>query len=341
MEARRDALPDGAGALVRRGTILVTGGNSGIGFECVRRLAREQYRIIIASRDRAASAAAVERIKAETGNDGITEMGLDLGSLAAVRAFVREIEARDVALHALVCNAGLQTGRGLVLTPDGFERTFAVNHLGHFLLVNLVLRRLLANTPARVMIVASGVHDPKLRTGMPNPDIAHFDVLATTGGPRQNAFDGRLAYVNSKLCNLWFTYELVRRLEAAGLVSKERPLSVNAYEPGLVPGSGLAREYPPALRWIWLRVLPAVARVATRFTPTINSAAKAGGALARLVIDPALERISGKYFPSHARWGEAPSSEASYDEGRAAALWEASVRMTRLAPDESPLVRAA
>ena len=323
-----------------RGAILVTGGNSGIGFECVRRLARERWPILIASRDRAASTAAIARIKAENPSADVSEMGLDLGALASVRAFAAEIESRDLPLHAIVCNAGLQTTGTIVRTPDGYERTFAVNHLGHFLLVNLLLRRLVANTPARVMIVASGVHDPKMRTGMPHPDIGHLDVLATDGVARKDGFDGRRAYVNSKLCNMWFTYELVRRVAAAGLASKERPLSVNAFDPGLVPGSGLAREYPAALRWVWLRVLPAVARVATRLTPTINPADKAGGALARLVVDPSLERISAKYFPSHARWGEAPSSEASYDQARAAALWEASVRLTRLTPTESPLVGA-
>ena len=108
-----------------------------------------------------------------------------------------------------MCNAGLQTDRGIVRSADGFERTFAVNHLGHFLLVNLLLARLIANAPARIVIVASGVHDPTRRTGMPKPAIADLETLAATGGPRAGAFDGRLAYVNSKLCNLWFTYELV------------------------------------------------------------------------------------------------------------------------------------
>jgi len=320
--------------------ILVTGGNSGIGYECVRRLARDGQAVVIASRDRGASAAAAARIRDETGNAEIGEMGLDLGSCAAVRTFAREVEERDLPIHAIVCNAGLQTsGKQVIRSADGYERTFAVNHLGHFLLVNLLLRRLAAHAPARVMIVASGVHDPKRRTGMPKPDVGHFDVLAQTGGPRPDVFEPRLAYVNSKLCNLWFAYELTRRLAAAGLTSKERPISVNAYEPGLVPGSGLAREYPPALRWIWLRVLPALARVATRFTPSINTADTAGEALARLVVDPSLVRISGKYFPAHARWGEAPSSDASYDQTRAAALWDASVRFARLAPGESPLVR--
>ena len=319
--------------------VLVTGGNSGIGFECARSLARAGQRVLIASRDRDASARAVDRIRNETGNAAVSAMELDLGSTAAVRRFAGEVAARDVPLRALVCNAGLQVSNGPTLSADGYEITFAVNHLGHFLLVNLLLGRLLARTPARILIVSSGVHDPSLRTGMPKPDVADLEILAATGGPRKDAFNGRLAYVNSKLCNLWFAYELIRRLEAVGLCGGSRPLSINAFEPGLVPGSGLARDYPAPLRFLWLCVLPGVARVATRFLPTINPASKAGDALARLVLDPELERTSGKYFPSHARWREARSSDASYDAERARALWNASVHMTRLTPEESPLAR--
>jgi len=317
-----------------RGTVLVTGGNSGIGFECARRLAEEGWHVLIASRNREASADALRRITRESGNHTVSEMSLDLGSLESVRQFAREIAAADVPLRALVCNAGLQVGRGPHRSVDGFELTFAVNHLGHFLLTNLLLGRLAANAHARIVIVASGVHDPKLRTGMPKPRITDITTLAATDGGRQGDFDGRLAYVNSKLCNLWFAYELVRRIEGAGL----RRLTVNAFDPGLVPGSGLARDYPPALRFIWKRILPGVARVLTLVIPTINSAPKAGGALAQLVLAPALETVSGKYFPSHTRWREAPSSDASYDTDRARQLWDESVRMTRLTTEESPLV---
>jgi len=322
-----------------RDTVLVTGSNSGIGFECARELARAGWHVVIASRNRAASVAAVERIASESGAAAASELGLDLGSIDAVRRFVTELGARELRLRALVCNAGIQLTHGPQRSVDGFELTFAVNHLGHFLLTNLLLARLLASAPARIVVVASGVHDPKLRTGMPKADIRDLGTLAATGGPRKDAFDGRLAYVNSKLCNLWFTYELARRLDAGGLATGDPRVTVNGFDPGLVPGSGLARDYPPALRFVWNHVLPGVAWMLTPVVAGINPAPKAGRALARLVLDPALADVSGKYFPSHTRWREAPSSDASYDVERAHALWEESVRMTRLMPNESTLVR--
>ena len=166
--------------------------------------------------------------------------------------------------------------------------------------------------------------------GMPKPRITDIRTLAAPDG----AFNGRLAYVHSKLCNVWFTYELARRLAGAGLGH----VTVNAFDPGLVPGSGLAREYPAALRFIWSRVLPGVARVLSPVVAGINPAPKAGGALARLVLDPTLANVSGKYFPSHTRWRAAPSSDASYDADRARELWDESIRMTRLTREESPLL---
>jgi NAD(P)-dependent dehydrogenase (short-subunit alcohol dehydrogenase family) len=322
---------------MNRDVVLITGGNSGIGFECARELARAGWYVVIASRDRRASAEAVRRIAGESGEGAAWEMGLDLGSTASVRALAREIQARHTDLRALVCNAGLQMTTGPRLSADGYEVTFAVNHLGHFLLANLLFQQLLANGPARIVVVASGVHDPTLWTGMPKASITDIPTLAATGGPRAGEFNGRLAYVNSKLCNLWFVYELARRIEGAGLGRDGRSVTVNGFDPGLVPGSGLGRDYPAALRFVWNRILPGVARVLTPVVPTINPAPKAGRALARLVVDPALAGVTGKYFPSHARWREAPSSDASYDVERARALWTESVRMSGLAPGESPL----
>ena len=271
--------------------VLITGANSGIGFEAARRIAREGQHVLMASRDREASARAVRAIEDEAGPGRASELGLDLGSPASIRAFAKEIVARDLRIETLVCNAGLQVERGLRTSAEGFELTFGVNHLGHFLLVNLLLRHLLAHAPARVVVVASGVHDPELFTGMPKPDFADLDALAMRGGSPEERFDGRLAYVNSKLCNVWFCYELVRRLEAAGLA--DRGLAVLGYEPGLVPGSGLARDYSPAKKAIWDYVGPALARVVSPFVASINTAGESGAALARIATDPAAPELPG------------------------------------------------
>jgi len=319
---------------------LVTGGSSGLGQETARVLAERGAHVIFTARDMPKGEAVAAGIRASTGNQHVEVEELELGSLKQIRAFARRFLARHPTLHILVNNAGVMACPP-AKTADGFELQFGSNHLGHFLLTNLLLARLVRNAPARIVIVASGVHDPKFRTGMPKPAVADLATLAATGGPRAGAFDGRLAYVNSKLCNLWFTYELIRRIEAAGLSREGRWVSVNAFEPGLVPGSGLARDYPPVLRFIWDRVLPGLARVLSPAMPSINPVDKAGAALAKVALDPELDRTSGRYFPSHARWRAAPSSDASYDQAQARALWDASVGFARLAPGESPLLTSA
>jgi light-dependent protochlorophyllide reductase len=299
-------------------TVLITGGNSGIGLECARALAGAGWQVWIASRNRAASDAAARSIGGK-----VEVLELDLASLESVRGVVKELEARNVALNALVCNAGLQFTAGPRLSADGFETTFAANHLGHFLLTNLLLERLGRNSPARIVVVSSGVHDPAMKTGLPHWAIDDWDTLAQTGSDGKKPFNGLLAYVNSKLCNLWFAYELARRLDPARV-------TVNGWEPGLVPGSGLIRDYNGAIQAVWNWVLPGLAAGITTFYPAISTMRKSGQALARMVTDPAFAGVSGKYFPSHTRWKETPSSVDSYDTTRARGLWDASVRLTGL-----------
>lgn len=320
------------------GSVLVTGGNSGIGFECARALAKAGRHVVIASRNRRLSDDAVRKIAAESGADRIEAVDLDLASADSIRRVVADIDARNLPLQSLVCNAGLQFMKGPpVLSDRGHELTFAVNHLGHFLLVNLLLERLAANAPARIVIVSSGVHDPKRFTGMPKATIADLETLAATGGATRDAYNGPLAYVNSKLCNLWFAYELARRIEAARLGGANRAIAINAFDPGLVPGSGLAREYPAWMRYVWEQVMPAMASGLTKFVPAISTAEKSGAALADLVLDPRLGSSGARYYPSHTRWYETPSSDQSYDANRAKELWEASIGMIGLARGDSPL----
>jgi NAD(P)-dependent dehydrogenase (short-subunit alcohol dehydrogenase family) len=280
--------------------------------------------VIIASRDYAKSTEAADSIIAEIRNSGVAAMELNLGSLNSVRRFGVDFAARALPpIGAIVCNAAIQVISGITYNDDGYETTFAVNHLGHFLLVNLLLRHL--NDCARIVVVSSGTHNPDQFTGMPKPDYRDAISVAKPelGTDPSNA--GRRAYTTSKLCNIMFTYELSRRLRAEG----HDKICANAFDPGLMPGTGLARDYRPFQKFVWNFALPAL-----RFIPGVNSTSRSGADLARLVLDPELEGVSGKYFVGRR---SVPSSKESYDERKAAELWKSSVTMVRLKPEETIL----
>ena len=141
-------------------TVILTGGKSGLGYTCARALARSDTHIsLILAIRRKPAAQAVNALKRETGNQSIEYLPLDLASLTSIRAFVRDFAERSLPpLHTVICNAAIQVVSGTTYTQDGFETTFGVNCLGHFLLVNLLLRHLVA--PARIIFVSSGTHYP-------------------------------------------------------------------------------------------------------------------------------------------------------------------------------------
>ncbi len=309
------------------GSVIVTGGHGGIGRQCTRALVAGGAHVVVASRDVARARAALEGLPS-----GAFEVrALDLASLSSVRSFAAEL-ARTAAgrppLHGLVCNAGVQLTRPDERTQDGFERTFGTNHLGHYLLIHLLLPQLV--TPARIAIVSSGTHDPLQRTGVPVPRwrgaraLAEPDLIALREEGPMRA--GQRAYSTSKLCNVLCTYALHERL------ARERPgVSVLAYDPGLVPGTGLARDYPPVLRFVWLRVGPALVPLIRRFIHA-QTERDAGSALARLVLDPALAGVSGRYFAGRK---EQRSSEESHDRAKQEELFVESAALVSLAGDEA------
>jgi NAD(P)-dependent dehydrogenase (short-subunit alcohol dehydrogenase family) len=305
-------------------TAIVSGGNGGLGYQCARAIAAAspQWQVIIASRDLAKSREAERSIIAQTGNSHVAAMELDLGSLDSVRRFGADFAARALPpIGAIICNAGIQVVSAITYNDDGYETTFAVNHLGHFLLVNLLLRYL--DDRARIVVVSSGTHNPDQFTGMPKPDYTDAASAAKREPGTDPASAGRRAYTTSKLCNVMFTYELSRRLKAEG----HDRISVTAFDPGLMPGTGLARDYRPFQKFLWNFVLPAL-----RFIPGVNGASKSGNDLARLALDPELEGVSGKYFVGRK---SVPSSKESYDERKAAELWDSSVSMVHLKPEET------
>jgi NAD(P)-dependent dehydrogenase (short-subunit alcohol dehydrogenase family) len=322
-------------------TVIITGGNTGLGYECAKSIAvsGQGWCIVIAGRSKQKLSEAAKRLDAIVPNLHVEALTLDLASLRSVRDFVGEFAAHGLPpLRALVCNAGIQVVSGTTITEDGFETTFGVNHLGHFLLMNLLIRNLVA--PARIVVVSSDTHDPAQKTGMPEPHYANAASLAWPEKDMalpQTAEDcgtiGRRRYTTSKLCNIYFTYELSRRLEKQGLSTNQEPVTANAFNPGLMPGTGLARDYRPLQRLAWNYLLPII-RPISRFFMSTNSVDVSGQALARLVLDPSLERISGKYYSG---LKEVPSSKESYDLQKAFELWETSANLVKLTHAENLL----
>jgi len=196
------------------------------------------------------------------------------------------------------------------------------------LLVNLLLPHMLA--PARIVVVSSGTHDPATLDGrfIP-PDYRGARALAwpEQGGiPR---LSGIRRYATSKLCNIFFAYELARRLQAHA-IDTEPLITANAYDPGATPGTGLVREHSPMVRGLWAS--PIVRRLLQALGMRIYDVHISGRAMARLVLDPQLAHRTGKYF--HVM-EETPSSQESYDRAKAAELWETSADLVKLAPGES------
>jgi NAD(P)-dependent dehydrogenase (short-subunit alcohol dehydrogenase family) len=285
---------------------IITGASSGLGLECARALLRSDpsWHLVLPVRDAGRGAEAVTQLGQP---QRCTVMPMDLASLASVRAFVDDVRAAGLPpLQAIVCNAGVQVS-STEWTEDGVEMTFGVNHLGHFRLVQGLLDEL--THPARIVVVSSGTHDPTKHTGMPDPS---YTSAADLAHPRADeSGNGRRRYTTSKLCNLLFTYELDRRLGQG--------LTVNAFDPGLMPGSGLARDYPPLQRLAWRYLLPALLVL-----PGVHSTRTSGRNLAALANDPRFNGVSGEYLD-----GLRPirSSADSYDRGKALDLWETSERL--------------
>ncbi len=315
--------------------VVVTGASSGLGLECCRALLAQDPEVVLVMAGRSperleSEAAALRR---RHGDARVLVEPLDLASRTSVRACAARVRAADPPLAALVCNAGLQFAHGLTFGESGAEMTFSVNHLGHFLLANLLLDHMAPD--GRIVIVASGTHDPAQRTGMPPPrirsarDAAFPQTMAEPDPPR---LLGRRAYTTSKLCNVLTAYEMDRRLQALG----HRSPVVNAFDPGLMPGTGLARTYSRPMRALWSVVLPVLRPLLSLVVGNVNSPRRSGANLAWLAVDPNAGNVSGAYFEKrHA----APSSEASHDRTLARELWELSVELSALGPEDSPLVR--
>jgi len=275
-------------------SVLVTGGTGGIGKATAIGLAALGARVGITGRDPARTEAAAAGIRSTPGSPAVDAFAADLSVQAGVRRLAAQVLDTYPRLDVLVNNAGGFWAHRHV-TADGLEHTFALNHLAPFLLTSLLLGRLTASAPARVITVSSGAH-AKGRI--------EFDDLQ---GERNYA--GQRAYSQSKLANVMFTYELARRLDGTGVTA-------TVLHPGVVRTSFGADDQAA-----YLAVMIGVARLFMK-TP-----AQGAGTPIYLASAPEVEGITGRYFVNRK---PKTSSKASYDTTAAARLWQASADLAGL-----------
>ncbi len=248
-----DRVPDRAGK-----TVLVTGATDGIGRETARQLARSGFRVLVHGRSGQRVAAAVQYVADAAAQEPPQGFVADLSSLEQVRRLALEVLEAAPRLDVLINNAGIFSPTS-ELSHDGYELTLAVNHLAPFLLTNLLLDRLVASAPSRVVNVASGTHySARL-------DFARLGAGDSEG--RRRRYDPHEAYAQSKLCNVLFTYALADRLRGTGVTA-------NCLHPGVVAtkllraGFGGGRGQHPlegARTSVYLASAPEVAEVSGRF----------------------------------------------------------------------------
>jgi len=281
-------------------TILVTGGNAGIGKETAVALARAGASVTVTARDAAKGQAALDEIRTRSGSADVDVMDLDLASFASVREFASRYADAHASIDVLVNNAGLML-TSYRQTVDGNEMTFQVNHLGPFLLTNLLRDPLVAAGDARVVNVSSDAHKQGGKT-------LDFDALQSPGGV--NARNSMNVYGRTKLENILFTRELARRWAADGVTT-------NAVHPGFVR-SGFGRDGDGGKLFDVL--MPVIQLIAL-------SAEQGAYTSVYVASSPEVADVTGKFF---VKCKPVTPSAAAQDDAAAARLWDVSADLTSL-----------
>jgi len=279
---------------VRGKTVLVTGATSGIGREASMELARRGARVVMVGRDPVRTEAAAADVASHAGAQDVAHLICDFSSQADIRRLADSVRARCPRLEVLINNAG-GVNKTRRLTVDGLETTFAVNHLGYFLLTNLLRDLLVRSAPARVISVASVGH----RMG-----TLDFEDLGFERG-----YSIMRAYARSKLANVLFAAELARRLAGTGVTS-------NSVHPGAV-ATNIWSGAP-----LWAKPF-----ILLLLRPYFISSAQGAAHVVRLAASADLEGVSGQYYEESRHLDPAPLAR---DEALARRLWDVSARLVGL-----------
>jgi NAD(P)-dependent dehydrogenase (short-subunit alcohol dehydrogenase family) len=272
---------------------LITGANSGVGKATASRLASLGATVVMVCRDKGRGEAALGEVRSQSGSSAVELLLADLSSMESVRQLAQTFRQAFKKLHVLDNNAGVILGK-CMLTVDGFESTFTINHLSHFLLTDLLMGLLQASAPSRVINVSSDAHFG-----------GHIDFDSFRC---ERPYRATRAYSQSKIAQVLFTYELARRTAGTGIAA-------NCVHPG-------------AVRTNWgnsggtaFSLMMKVAR------PFLLSSEKGADGPVYLASSESMQDVTGRYF---SRTKEAKSSDESYDEGVSKRLWEVSAQMAKL-----------
>ena len=275
-------------------TVVITGGTSGIGKATAIGLAALGARVAIAGRDLVRAEAAATDIRGTTGNPNVAAFGADLSSQSDVRRLAAELLEAYPRIDVLINNVGGFWATRHI-TADGLERTFALNHLAAYLLTNLLLDRLKASAPARVVTVASNAQS-----------LGKIDFDDLQG---ERTYSGQTAYNQSKLADVMFTYELARRLEGTGVTA-------TVLHPGVVR-TGFGAEDPSL---IFKLLVPL-------WRPFMKTPADGASTSIYLASSSKVEGVTGMYFADSRPLA---SNKAAYDEAAAARLWQVNAGLVGL-----------
>ncbi|KAK9516703.1 hypothetical protein VZT92_024621 [Zoarces viviparus] len=278
-------------------TVLITGGNTGIGKETAVDLAKRGARVILACRDMDRANRAAEEVKKRSGNDNVIVKKLDLASLQSVRQLAKDVLASEGRLDVLINNAGVMSCPKWQ-TEDGFEMQFGVNHLGHFLLTNCLLDLLKKSASSRIVTVSSLAH----QRGQ-----IYFDDIH-----QEKDYRPWKSYAQSKLANVLFTRELAKKLQGTGVTTY-------SLHPGVIR-TELGRHFWPTMP-LWKRVV---------YTPLmflIKSPTEGAQTTIYCAVEESLQNESGLYYSDCAPKSAAPQG---LDDEAAKKLWDLSASMVGL-----------
>ena len=284
--------------------VLITGATSGLGFETTKKIAKnsKKFHLIIPCRDLNKGEMIKKQIIDYSGNSNIDLFEMDLSSLKSIRPFVEKVKNLNKPIYALVCNAGISrfTAKEKEITSEGFDIIFVSNHLGHFFLTKLLLPLMEKN--GKILYTSSDMHNPPLKEGEKYEWIG-VDALAH---PKDDFALNPVRYAYSKLCNLYYVYELTRKLK-----EEKKEILVNAFNPGLMKThlvKGQNENFYDFVKINWPE----------RYGDLDSSSS----ALAELIYSEDIILSSGHFYDRSTR--PCFTSELSYNVKNAKELWEKS-----------------